>query len=253
MVRFAFIIVLCSLIAYSLACSCGRPPPLRQAILDARDTDSPFAVATLISEDRPADINSQVTYTLRTEGCLKTVIATTCGNGACCGVRLQVNTKYVLPLPKNGSPGRVNLCGVFKRYNSLSAADRAFVDGNVPGRCASTTCANVLCPVGNICVNGKCLPEIPKRRCMQVCTKMACPPGIMCNTCNSIGCRRGYTCTQDRRCVRETPPRPQCETEGCRWGGRCVGGKCRHLFDEFPWLADLFSPTRTKEKGEQDY
>jgi len=161
MARSAFIAVLCSLVASSLACTCLAPPPFRQAITEAKDSDSPYAVATIISEDRPADINGLVTYTLRTDGCPSTVIATTCGNGACCGTVLKVNTKYVIRLKKNGARSSVSLCGVQREYNSISSADRAFVDANVTGRCVASSCAAVTCVDGDICVDGKCAKQIP--------------------------------------------------------------------------------------------
>jgi len=161
MARSAFIAVLCSLVASSLACSCLAPPPFRQAITEAKFSDSPYAVATVISEDRPADINGLVTYTLRTDGCPSTVIATTCGNGACCGTVLKVNTKYVIRLKKNGARSSVSLCGVQREYNSISSADRAFVDANVTGRCVASSCAAVTCVDGDICVDGKCAKQIP--------------------------------------------------------------------------------------------
>lgn len=89
-----------------------RPPAFQPAVLNAKNTGAPYAVATVISAERPADINAQVTYNARLEGCLKTVVVTTGGNGALCGVRLKLNTKYVLSLMKDGSSSRIGLCDV---------------------------------------------------------------------------------------------------------------------------------------------
>lgn len=197
------VLVLVALVASTLGCSCVVQPEqtLLQVINAAKLSDNPYAVATLVSEDRPADINADVTYTFRLEGCLDTVLVTTCGNSACCGVALMVNKKYLIRLNKDGSTSKIESCNTFPfLYDDLSAADRQVVKDNVPSRCGAVSCAAVLCEVGFICRNGKCIDN----SCDGI---IGCPPGTVC---------------RNRKCVDEN----SCPIKPCDSGYKCVGGKC---------------------------
>lgn len=134
MVRLTFILLLSSLIVSSLATSCAEILPLRRAITESKGSEYPFAVATVIAQDIPADRFAKTTYTLRTEGCNNTVNATS-GDLIPGSVTLKINSTYVLPLRKNGGTTHIQICGVVESYNSLSKEDRTFVDYNVPLRC----------------------------------------------------------------------------------------------------------------------
>lgn len=223
------------------ACSCFPPPTFQEAVLNAKNTDAPYAVATVISEDRPADPggvgNIQITYTVRPEGCKRTYKVTTGGNGALCGVVLKINTKYVLQLKMDGSPTGISSCGVWSAYDDLSKADRAFVAENVPGRCTLTgSCAVILCPPGTVCRRGKCVG---------ISCPIYCPPGTFCflekcrDRCIFMKCGPGYTCKLGKcipsgkctekctivQCV-QAPCPPSCMVTGCPVGYRCPFGKC---------------------------
>jgi len=254
-----FALLFSVLVISSYACSCIRPPEFRQAVADAEGGDSPYAIAQVISEDRPADINGQVTYTLRPEGCTKTVIVTTCGNSACCGVRLSVRAKYVLRLKKNGTPSRVGSCGVFRQYDRLSTGDKSFVKKNVRSRCGAIkpvvippgirSCAFVDCQFGYTCKFGRCVRQ--PNQCHRRCLRIACRPGQPCPVCNTVGCRPGWECKNGRcirprpgcysactqvQCIRAPCP-PICRTIGCSRGYSCVRGKC---VAPYPWYYDFF-------------
>jgi len=237
MPRPASVLVFIALVASTIACSCVAQPErtLLQMINIAKTSDNPYAVATLVSEDRPANINAQVTYTFRLEGCLNTVLATTCGNSACCGVAMMVNKKYLVRLNKDGSTSSIDSCTSFpKLYDNLSAADRQVVKDNVPSRCGATSCAAVLCLVGTICRDGKCIDN----SCDGV---IRCPPGTICrnrkcvneNSCPSKPCGRGYKCINGK-CVRIIPRcylrcyrgSWGCKVVGCPRGWGCRRGAC---------------------------
>lgn len=230
--------VFVALIATSLACSCIQPPPFEQAVNDARDGDTPYFVAKVLTETRTGGINGQVTYKLEvTTGCSTTRIQqlTTCGNSACCGVNLEEGTSYALPLNRNGLKSTLNLCQVFSPVSSLTAEQLELVSvcptgSKKPLRCkpqcvcvrapcpcaeeprcpsglecvndlceeTDASCAAVLCPVGTICKNGKCLD-----------------PPTTDASCAAVLCQTGTTCKKGK-CV-ENPKlcRPRCKCYGC--------------------------------------
>jgi len=229
-------IVLFALFSTALACTCPPLTPFRTAILNAKNSDAPYAVATVVSEDIPVDIFEKVTYTVRPEGCLKTVVVTTAVTSPQCGVRLKVGTKYVLALKKDRSPSTISSCDSYERFNSLSEADQIFVAKNVPGRCLSTTCATILCPVGTICRKGQCIP-------INSCP-IFCPPGTFCRSgkcvdkCIYMKCGVGYICKLGQciptKCTKkctsvdcfQAPCPPLCTIKGCPKGWDCVWGRC---------------------------
>lgn len=232
------IIVFFALFAAAFGCTCLPLPTFRQAVLGAKDTDAPYAVATVVSENTHKDPkgsgNVQIKYSVRPEGCFDTVVVSTGGNPALCGVRLKVNTKYVLPLKKDRSPTPISSCEREEIFDSLSAADKDFVAKNVPGRCAATSCSAVLCPVGTICRDGKCISTCPK----------PCPKGFFCNLekcadrCIFMKCASGYYCKHGqcipwkctKHCLRRPcvigKPCPICNVTGCPNGWDCIWGKC---------------------------
>jgi len=164
-----FFLVIALVAVSASACSCMRPPAFQTAVLGVG--------------------NIQITYTVRPEGCLDTVDVTTGGNSALCGVRLKINTKYVLRLKKDRSPSGVSSCGVWRAFDDLSAADKLFVSNNVPGRCTATSCAAVLCQTGFFCRNGQCLDRCALIRCK---SGYGCKAGQCLPSCRTIKCRPGF-------------------------------------------------------------
>lgn len=171
------------------ACSCGPLPPFRQAVLDAKNSEAPFAVAVVISGPIPSPSKGKVIYNVLPEGCDKTVVVTTFQNPSLCGVSFKRKSKIVLRLNKDRSPTHITLCDSWKLYDSLSVPDKLFVVLNVPGRCDKcfkkcpryTFCrkggcipietCRALCPKGSICAYGGCIKK---------CSFTVCPPGSIC-------------------------------------------------------------------------
>jgi len=132
------IIIIFALFAVAFGCRWAPLPPFRTAILNSKNTSSPFAVATVISEyvpnvsEKPGPFEDvtlpAATYTVLSEGRLGTVNVTsfTRDPGAC-GITLTVGTKYVLPLKKDRSPTRLSFCDAFRNYDPLPADDKTFV------------------------------------------------------------------------------------------------------------------------------
>lgn len=208
-------------------CSCDEQPSLKQAWRDARKGDSPYAVATVISEDRPSDHNQNVTYSLRTERCTKIVNATTNSSVARCGVNLMKNKVYVLRLSKDEAiTTAISTCDVLREYDQLSESDRKFVKKKVRARCESvinSSCKRLKCSKAFICGDGsKCAP----RKCTETCS----PVG----KCTTVGCHFGWECDLSRGlCVRNTSTCTTkcskdyvCTTVGCESGYTCLLGKC---------------------------
>jgi len=141
----------------TIACSCIPLPPFRKALEEYRNSTAPYAVATAIDEHKPTGFYGIVNYTILAEGCDTTVVATSPGGGASCGVSLRLNEPYVMRLKLDGNATNVDLCEVIRLYDSLSETDRAFVDNNISSRCTPTSCES--CPMGSICRNSECISE----------------------------------------------------------------------------------------------
>ena len=221
-----------ALAACTHGCRCPIPPPFEKAVEAAADGPAPYFVAKVISENRPTNINAQVTYKLSVAtacGKTRTQLLTTCGNGACCGVELTVGKKYALPLLKSGKKSSLNSCQRYAAYDSLTDFEKGLVavceKCKTPCVCVQSPCpcdTEPRCKPGFKCVDEMCVPIIPISSCSK------CKPGTKCvnGKCVPITCPKpcpfGTVC-QFGKCV---PDAASCAAVLCPVGTICKNGKC---------------------------
>ncbi|MCS7109232.1 MAG: hypothetical protein NZ903_00330 [Candidatus Micrarchaeota archaeon] len=113
------------------------------------------------------------------------------------------------------------------------------------GFCYDEQCANVVCPSGKICVNGRCVDENE-----DLCFGVVCPEGEVCNpatgrctkdSCKDVNCPQGYICTNGV-CVED-----KCANVLCQTGEKCVDGKCVSICDTISCLPGSVCDPKTGE------
>jgi len=113
----------------------------------------------------------------------------------------------------------------------------------VGGLCQTPSCAGVVCPLGQRCVEGACQDgcslsglkvSCPGQqvcragRCVDPCVGVTCAAGLLCDggqcvlPCSCRACPAGKACGLDDRCVDAG-----CENTTCAQGMFCQGGLCR--------------------------
>lgn len=216
-------ILLLALAQNSYGCSCLPLPSFEVAVANARDGAKPYYLAKVLSEDRPADINGQVTYVLSAQtGCnsQRQQIATTCGNGACCGIRLQIGETYAMALSRDGSSTGVNSCQLTRLASRLTTPQRDLVlkCSTEPGmykcswKCTYNSGKRCSIPCRRCCVNGKCVnTNICYGSCAGPCRK---PPSQkpICS----------YECRPSFLKLRDCWMRCKC----CCLNGKCTRSDC---------------------------
>lgn len=173
-----------TLIATSLACSCLPIPQIGEAIKAAKDGPEPYYEAKVVREDIPSSINGDIVYKLLVStgcGTTRTQELVTCGNSACCGVKLTVGQTWALPLKKSGETTRLTSCQAFENFNTLSASLKKIVQSckeTVSSQCdPNCTCSKFPCncpppcKVGFACIDGSCLSK---------CSIITCASGEEC-------------------------------------------------------------------------
>ncbi len=217
-----------TLLATAFACSCIRIKPIKEAVEAEKDGPTPYYAAKVLSEDLPSDINGDVVYKVSVStGCGTTRIqeVVTCGNSACCGVRLRVGAKWALPLKRSGERTRLISCQSFALFDELTEEVQ-----NLVSMCKQAP------PV-------KCLPT-----CNCIRAPCNCPPpckpgetcinGICVNACALVRCVPGYKCV-DGKCVPITikcKPVCRCYKCPCYYAPVCPWGYvCRGLYCEKLW------------------
>ncbi len=136
----SFTLVL-SVFMLSTACKCF-PPILEKEFVKQAENGAPYAEVIPIREVVPTDINGDVVYTLlvlfQYGSCQKYTIrkAITCGNSACCGLRLDLYKTYLLPIRKDGEMSRINSCQFIRLKSALTPKEKEFLYMRKP-RCSS--------------------------------------------------------------------------------------------------------------------
>lgn len=203
--RISFVLVSLIQLKLAIACSCGPPPTFGKAVADAKNSNSPYYLATVLSQNIPSDINGQVLITVRVKtGCKTTRIqlVTTVNNGGLCGIRLTVVKEYAMPLKRNGDASSEGLCTVRRDADRLTAAQRQIV----------SHCSTL--PPGGLYTCKWVCKYIRNKRCSSHC-RQCCRNGRCEDTghCHSICKKHRGT----RPNCGETPPaqQPICSME-CR-------------------------------------
>jgi len=222
MLRSTFVLVLFTVALAAPSCRCNEQREFKKEVLIAGKSQTPYAIATITSVDRPDDPNKLVTYTMRTEWCSGTVKATTSGSAARCGVNLTKNKVYVLRLNKDGTSTPISSCDVFHAYDELSVEHTRFVRKKIAARCEpvlNSPCVRLKCSQGYVCRNAKC----SARKCSKICSG---------GKCRTAGCHFGWKCDgkfcvkKKTTCTTRCNKNYVCTTLGCPSGHTCLLEKC---------------------------
>jgi hypothetical protein len=206
------------------ACKC-LPPTVESSYNNSSDV----VRARVLSKVQAGDTTRFRARVQRTfKGCLtpsQIVVLTTPSSSATCGAQLQVGGSYLIHGDAAGSylglsQLAINSCDFNRLFASLTAHDRAFLDGRTVCCGARCTCADGTRPVNCFVDPCQVAPECPEGECV----------ANYCGGCNAeFYDESGFAVCQERTCQSEA----DCAgSEYCASGSVCAGdGQCEHDVD----------------------